>query len=287
MNIMSHILTIDVEDWFHILDNEETSTEDHWKRFPSRLEDGLERILDSFNAKNVKGTFFILGWIARRHPDAIREIVRRGHEIGSHSDMHQLVYKQSPEQFEDDLRRSLDSIAEATNICPTIYRAPGFSITDTCAWAFDILAEHGIAQDCSIFPAPRSHGGMPRFPTGTPCLLQAPGGSQLQCFPVNLRSFAGYRFIFSGGGYFRLIPLSILRRWYRESEYSMTYFHPRDFDPGQPIIPGLSLARRMKSYVGLSRALEKLENLLDEVEFVTISQAVNMIDWNKVTKIRL
>ena len=280
------ILTVDVEDWFHILDNDATQTEADWARFPSRLEQGVGRLLDLFDRHGQKATCFILGWVARNYPDVTTEIHRRGHEIATHSDMHQLVYDQSPEAFEADLIASLDAIEAATGVRPTAYRAPGFSLVQSTAWAFDILARNGIRTDCSVFPAPRAHGGIPGFPEAGPCLLETPSGAELRAFPINLGRFGPKRFVFSGGGYFRLAPGTLLRRWFRKSDYVMTYFHPRDFDPDQPVVPGLSRARRFKSYVGLGGALQKLDTLLQEHRFMTLADAEAQVDWRAAPLVR-
>ncbi|MGH1454586.1 MAG: polysaccharide deacetylase family protein [Paracoccaceae bacterium] len=281
------VLTVDIEDWFHILDHEETGTEAEWASFPSRIDAGVTRILDAFDRHKVKGTFFILGWIARTAPDAVAEIARRGHEIANHSDMHKLVYTMTPQEFETDLLRANEAIEKATGIVPTAYRAPGFSVTADCAWAFEIMARNGFRLDCSVFPASRSHGGIPHFPLGGPCTLTTPDSQTLRCFPINLKTIAGRRLVYSGGGYFRLAPRGLLRRWFGNDPYVMTYFHPRDFDPDQPLVPGLSAARRFKSYVGLRGALPKLETLISENEFVTLGAAEAATDWQAVPAVRV
>lgn len=281
------ILSVDVEDWFHILDNSSTETEVQWSRFPGRLEEGLLRILDTFDRHNNKATFFVLGWIARKYPDMVAEIVRRGHEIATHSDMHQLVYTQSPIEFEDDLKRSLDSIEFASGCRPTAYRAPGFSVTETSTWVFEVLARNGIQIDCSVFPASRSHGGFPMFPADGPCIIETADGQTLRAFPISFGNILGRRVVFSGGGYFRLFPLLFLKRWFEQSNYIMTYFHPRDFDPNQPLISGLSVARRFKSYVGLRSALQKLEMLLECIEFIPLRDAIGMVNWWDVERFKI
>jgi peptidoglycan-N-acetylglucosamine deacetylase len=281
------ILTVDVEDWFHILDNAETATESEWVNFPHRLESGLMRILDVFDWHQQKATFFVVGWIARKYPDAVAEITRRGHEIACHSDLHQLVYKQNPLEFEDDLKRSLDTIEAATNYRPTAYRAPGFSITEDSTWAFDILARNGIDTDCSVFPARRCHGGLPMFSSGKPCRLETIEGRMLRIFPIGFQNIFGSRLVFSGGGYFRLTPKMLLKHWFDKADYAMAYFHPRDFDPYQPQIPGLSSIQRFKSYVGLKTALSKLESVMEFTQFIPLREAAERVDWNKTQKVTI
>lgn len=282
-----HILTFDIEDWFHILDNPCTVDIEQWNSFPSRIESGVAQLLNLCDRIGVKATFFILGWVAETAPEIVAEIARRGHEIACHSYRHQLVYSQTPDDFERDLLMALDHIEAATGKRPTAYRAPGFSINAESTWAFDILARNGIEIDASVFPAPRAHGGLPGFPVGKPCLLELASGQQLKIFPMSYGMVLGRRLIFSGGGYFRLLPYSALKLGFNRSDYVMTYFHPRDFDPDQPIIPGLSWVRRFKSYVGLSTSLSRLERLAGKTDFICIDDAINKTDWAAVPKLAL
>lgn len=277
------ILTIDVEDWFHILDNPSTMTEENWSAFPARVEQETQRLLDLLDLHGQKATFFILGYVARNHPSLVREIARKGHEMATHSDMHQLVYNQGPEEFERDLVTSIEALEKAGSGHIRAYRAPGFSITEEAAsWAFDILIRNGIEVDCSVFPARRAHGGMPCFPAGSPCLIETCSGELLRSFPMSLGRLGPKTLVFSGGGYFRMTPKPLLISLFGRADYTMTYFHPRDFDPEQPVAPGLSLARRFKSYVGLKGAFDKLDTLLGRYEFMTLGEAEVQVDWNAV-----
>ncbi|MCP3972692.1 MAG: DUF3473 domain-containing protein [Rhodobacteraceae bacterium] len=273
------ILSVDLEDWFHILDNPETMTEENWRQFPSRVVMVTEKLLELLDAQSQKATFFILGYIARNHPELVQEVARRGHEIATHSDMHQLVYAQTPNAFEADLVASLEAITQACGTTPRAYRAPGFSITQEATWAFDIMARNGIEVDASLFPARRAHGGLPGFPEAGPCQIQTQSGQILRAFPMSVGKLGPANIVFSGGGYFRLTPRPLLNRLFQAQDYVMTYFHPRDFDPDQPMIPGLTLARRFKSYVGLRGAFAKLEGLLTRMDFITMGTAEDRVDW--------
>jgi polysaccharide deacetylase family protein (PEP-CTERM system associated) len=281
------ILTFDVEDWFHILDNMETKGVDQWKNFPSRIDAGVERLLDFCDQSNIKATFFILGWIAESAPEIVAEISRRGHEVGCHSYTHQLVYQQSPENFQYDLLKALDLIEKAAGERPNSYRAPGFSITQSCIWAFDILAENGITVDCSVFPASRAHGGMPGFSIAEPFILRTSSGHILKSFPMTYYKLLELKLPFSGGGYFRLLPYALLNQLFKKSGYVMTYFHPRDFDLDQPEVPGLSSIRRFKSYVGIRTALNKLEKIAFTNNFISVHEAINLIDWDHAPEIKV
>ena len=205
----------------------------------------------------------------------------RGHELACHS----LPSARLPSRgrIRADLDLATNAIYKAGGVRPRAYRAPGFSITASEMWAFSILAKYGYTADCSIFPARRAHGGMPNLRLHTPFRLINADGSQLISFPMNTKCVLNREFVFSGGGYFRLLPLEVLRSLFRADDYIMTYFHPRDFDPSQPIVPGLSLARKFKSYVGLSRSKEKLKELLLEFDFNTVHEAMSDIQSNDQT----
>jgi polysaccharide deacetylase family protein (PEP-CTERM system associated) len=280
------ILTIDLEDWFHILAHEETSGPVHWEKFESRIERNTGWLLEQLSFYNQPATFFCLGWIARKYPRLIKKISEAGYEIACHSMNHQLVYNQSPEEFRKDLLESMDVLQQQTGKKILSYRAPGFSVSEKTKWVFEILAETGVENDCSIFPAERNHGGYKNFPIVNPCLL-AVNGMQLREFPMSLATVAGKKIIYSGGGYFRMLPYPFIKSFIGKSDYVMTYFHPRDFDAAQPVIESLPLKRKFMSYVGLKSSQRKFQKLMDEFEFISVEKAALKIDWNKVQKVQL
>lgn len=280
------ILTFDIEDWFHILDNSQTKGVREWSNFESRIHMNMEKIFDIIEKSDTSATFFIVGWIAEKYPEIINEIVRRGYEIGSHTHLHQLVYEQDPKTFKKDVEKSIKVLEDCSGKKITSFRAPGFSITNKNKWAFEILYELGIEKDLSVFPAGRAHGGMPSYRKSIPSILKY-NGIKLKEFPINTYSFLGKPIIFSGGGYFRLFPYKFINTWTKKSEYVMTYFHPRDFDYKQPLIPGLSLARKFKSYVGLKYTRIKLEKWLTDFKFIDIETADKIIDWDSVPHVNL
>jgi len=282
-----NILTFDIEEWFHILDHSSTKTEKEWLNFEYRLESNMDRILKLLDNKNQKATFFVLGWVARKFPNVLKKIDEMGYEIASHSDMHQLAYEQNRDEFRNDLRKSIHSIEDTIGKKVRIYRAPGFSIKADNQWVFDVLVENGIEIDCSIFPTKRAHGGFEDYGYAKPSLVILPNGKKIKEFPINLMNFGITRFIFSGGGYFRILPYFVIKQMFKNSDYVMSYFHPRDFDKGQPVIEDLSYLRRFKAYCGINGAFKKLEALIDDFDFIDIAQADKSIDWNLAKKIRL
>ena len=265
-------LTFDIEDWFHILDNPLTKRPEQWETFPKRVDIGLDKILELCSKHKCTGIFFCLGWVADKYPELILKIHNAGHLIGSHGYAHQLIYEQSREAFKNDILKSIDSITTITKEPIKVYRAPGFSITKDCLWAFDVLAECGIHYDFSVFPATRSHGGLKLLPYSKPYKIITREGHELIEFPINIKTFFFTPFVFSGGGYFRITPLLLLNRLFRNEKYIMTYFHPRDFDPVQPIIPGLNTIRKFKSYYGLTRTYDKLSALMEFHKFDDFNQ---------------
>lgn len=282
----SRILTVDLEEWFHLLDHDATRTEAEWEKFEVRIYENTGRLLRLLEETGSSATFFVIGWIARTYPDLVKRIAEK-YPVGSHTENHQLIWQQTPEQFREDLRSSIHRLEDITGKRVDAFRAPGFSIRPSEAWAFEILAEEGIAVDSSIFPAHASHGGWPGFPSEKPVLVQGDGFT-IKEFPITMKRFAGRSFVFSGGGYFRLCPYPLLRRWTREHpDYSISYIHPRDLDPGQPMVPGLSLVRQFKSYYGLAGAEDKLRRYLTEFPSVDLRSAEQSVDWTRTEVIAL
>ena len=263
-------LTFDIEDWFHILDHPATGDPATWDTFESRIDHGVGLILDLLDKHELKGTFFCLGWIAEKHPHIIKRIDKAGHHIGTHSYYHKLAYEQTEKEYRTDLSDSIKVITDLTGREIDAYRAPGFSIKESNLWAFDVMAEEGIKYDSSVFPANRAHGGLPQFTTDQPCKIITKKGYVIIELPMNTASLFGQKFVFSGGGYFRVLPKWYLKKLFKTQDYVMTYFHPRDFDTGQPMIPGLSAIRKFKSYYGIASCQNKLTNIINSVNISDI-----------------
>jgi polysaccharide deacetylase family protein (PEP-CTERM system associated) len=271
MSQVKHLLSIDLEDWFHLLDNDETATPEQWQTFPSRIEQNTAKLLELFKRHDTKATFFVLGWIAEKYPELIQKIQMQGHEIGCHSYAHPLIYNMTEAEFEKDLVKALTILKKITGSEIKSYRAPGFSITKDCLWAFDILTKHGITHDSSVFPTSRAHGGLSGYPE-KPYIMKTKYGD-LKEFPISLSKILHKKVVFAGGGYFRLFPL-----WYLQSQFKkftnnntpvITYLHPRDIDSDQPRLK-LSKVRMFKTYIGLNKTISKLDQLLTKYSFTKI-----------------
>jgi peptidoglycan-N-acetylglucosamine deacetylase len=280
------ILTFDIEEWFHLLDRESSESISRWSSYEIRIHKNMERIFTVLELHNVSATFFCLGWVAKNYPEIIREIKSRGYEVGSHAMMHQAVYDQGPKTFKRDVEQSIKLLEDLTGEKIRYFRAPLFSINEKTKWAFEILKDLGIEVDCSIFPAPHTEGGYASYTDPVPSLIRH-NGIELKELPINSKNILGKSIIYSGGGYFRLLPYPVIRRWSGNSDYVMTYFHPRDFDPDQPRIKALSAKKKFRSYFGLNGALNKLHKLLDDFEFVDCKTAIGKIDWDNVPKVNL
>ena len=186
-----HCLTVDLEDWFHFLDIDENIDVAGWDSYETYVVSMTTELLSFFDAYDQKATFFVLGWVADRFPELIRDVLWHGHEIACHSYGHPLVYGLSPTDFERDLVKALDKIEAACGLRPTAYRAPGFSITADCLWAFDILRKNGIVTDSSIFPANRAHGGFDGAPV-RPFIIETAYGDIVE-LPISCVNFMGIK----------------------------------------------------------------------------------------------
>jgi len=280
------ILTFDIEDWFHFLDNKSTKNAKQWIGLKPRVRQTTFNILEFLEKHNQKATFFILGWIADQHPGLVKEIADAGHEIGLHSFGHQLIWQQTQDEFREDLLMNISILENQLGFKVEKYRAPGFSLKLKTLWAFDVLAEVGITTDASIFPSLHAHGGIPSFPGNVPCLIEH-NGHTLKEFPINYKCLFGVRTVFTGGGYFRLWPYKSISYFTQKSPYIMSYFHPHDFDIDQPILNGLSPFRKFRAYYGLRDAQPKLERWINEYPFTDLQTADKTIDWSNAPIIKL
>ena len=216
------ILTFDIEEWFHILDNKSTKTETNWNTYEERINRNMDKVFQFLKINNLKATFFVVGWIAEKYPHIIKKIDSLNFEIGSHTYYHQLMYEQSRREVSVDLKKSIDVIEQIIGKKVKYFRAPGFSITEKNKWAFEILINNGITHDCSVFPASRAHGGIPSYKLAIPSRLLY-NGLELQEFPINTTTILFNDWIYSGGGYFRLTPYNLIK-YYPKSDYITLIF---------------------------------------------------------------
>lgn len=266
------IFTVDVEDWFHILDLPAAPETESWDALPSRVEMNFLRLLDLIEGGGARATCFFLGWVARRFPHLVRAAADRGHEVASHSYAHRLVYTMTPAEFFRDALLARHVIEDAAGLPVSGYRAPGFSFTGRTPWFFEKLAEAGYVYDSSVFPARRNHGGFPGAELG-PSRIATPAGELIE-FPVSVAPLPGVRLCLFGGGYLRLFPLALITcmadRVLASGRPLVFYLHPREIDPEQPRL-GMPLARRFRCYVNLAGTERKLRALLRRYRFSTFA----------------
>ena len=270
-----HIMTVDVEDYFMVEAFSGSVRMDSWDNWPSRVVNNTRKILDLFDRHEVKGTFFIVGWVAEKFPSLVQEIHRRGHELACHSYWHRTVYSLTPDEFRQDTHSAVRAIEDAAGVKVQGYRAPSWSITKSCLWALDVLAEEGFTYDSSIYPIRHDLYGVPgaqRFPYAITCK----NGKSLREFPPTTVRILGQNIPAAGGGYLRIFPISytnwVFRKFEREyGERVVVYVHPWELDPEQPRI-SKSLKSTVRHYTGLSSTADKLEKLLAKYTFGTYSQ---------------
>jgi polysaccharide deacetylase family protein (PEP-CTERM system associated) len=274
---MLNVLTIDVEDYFSVEAFRPFIRYEDWDGHDIRVDIGLRKILDLLERYEVTATFFVLGWMADRRPDVVRDLHRRGHEIACHGYRHQMIHEQSPETFREDVRRAKATLEDLINEPVVGYRAPTFSITRKTLWALSVLAEEGYQYDSSIYPILHDRYGIPSHPR-VPHWIDLPYGRRILELPLPTSAVAGRRIPFGGGGYLRIYPLWLTKWLLRqlnagEGRPAVVYVHPWELDPDQPRQP-VSVLGRLRHYYNLEQTHARLEALLREFRFGPVREIV-------------
>ena len=279
VGVVRNVFSVDLEDWYQGLEIDM----DQWNHYPSRIETGLEVLLELLDQAGVRATFFVLGWQAERSPHLVPRIAALGHEIASHGYSHRFVYRQGPEQFRNELRRSKQVLEDQSGAPVLGYRAPFFSITKDALWALDILLEEGIVYDSSVFPTHNYRYGMPEA-VRQPSWMRTPSGGRMFEVPLSTvrvpgpESAFGVNVPLGGGGYFRLYPYSLTRALGRhllqnESHGLVFYVHPWEFDTAQPRVRVPRQLAGFTHYHRLDSTAEKTRQLLADFAFVPMREA--------------
>ncbi len=267
------IITVDVEEWFHGHNYLDRVPPQQWEAQESRVEQGAALALDLLDRHGVKATFFVLGWTAERHPEVVREIIRRGHEIGCHSYSHPVIYEMSREEFRADCQRALEALAGCGAGRVRGFRAPSFSITPPVHHYLGVLQELGFSYDSSIFPVRHPRYGQPGSPR-RPFRLDKDPDSLIE-IPMPTWRFLGQNVPYSGGGYLRLLPwpaFRILRGLARRQGVPcITYLHPWELDDFKPQV-GLNAATAVRSTGGQDSMPRKLARILAGGSFLTMAE---------------
>jgi polysaccharide deacetylase family protein (PEP-CTERM system associated) len=277
--VIRNALTIDVEDYFQVAALAEAVDRKDWSSMEYRVEKNTDQLLELLDRKDLRATFFTLGWVAERSPELVRRIQKAGHEVASHGYSHQLVYSQTPDVFREETRKSKAILEDITGQPITGYRAASYSITAQSRWALDILCEEGFEWDSSIFPVHHDRYGMPGTPH-EPYRLKAPSGGELLEFPLSTCPIGSYRLPIAGGGYFRLYPYW-LSRWglgkiNRAGQPFIFYLHPWEVDPGQPRLK-VSALSKFRHYNNLDKCMKRLNKLTDDFRFGTVSDVLSEV----------
>jgi polysaccharide deacetylase family protein (PEP-CTERM system associated) len=271
-------MSVDVEDYFQVSAFDRVVSRASWGERESRVAANTRRLLQLFDRAGVRATFFVLGWVAERAPDLVREIAAAGHEIACHGYHHQLLYTLTPKQFREDVREARLALEQIAG-CPVVgFRAPSYSVTSSTLWALDILVEEGYLYDASIFPVHHDRYGIPDAPRH-PHMMKRRTGTLLE-IPASTVRLGGVNLPIAGGGYFRLLPYAWTRWGIHhvnrvEREPVIFYLHPWEIDPEQPRLP-VGRATRMRHYGGLAGTAGRLERLLGDFKFDSIESAFHL-----------
>ena len=274
---VSNALTVDVEDYFHVAALEQSISRDRWDSQESRVVANTEKLLNMFEQSNVLATFFVLGWVAERHPQLVERIAAAGHEVACHGYSHRLVYEQTPEEFYAETRRAKEVLEDITGSRVRGYRAASYSIVKSSLWALDCLAELDFEYDSSIFPVRHDRYGIPDAKR-VPHEMTLSGGKSIVEWPMATAQILGCRLPVAGGGYFRLFPYQ-LTRWglssinKHERRPFIFYLHPWEVDPDQPRIQASWLSR-FRHYTNLDKCEGRLRRLLEEFGFSTVQDVL-------------
>lgn len=267
------MISFDIEDWFHCENFKAFIPRDTWSEMESRVERNTNIILGMLAKHDCLATFFVLGWVAERFPGLVKTIASQGHEIASHGYSHEIIYKQSPADFREDIRKAKTLLEDAAGARVLGYRAPTFSIVD---WALAILREEGYEYDSSLFPVTfhDRYGSLKGVEISGVTLLE----SGITEVPLPIFNFASLKVPWAGGGYFRLLPYKIysygLRQILKTDKHFVFYFHPHELDIEQPEIKDLGALTNFRQRVGISTAKDKLAALLTDYKFTPIAKGL-------------
>ncbi len=283
-----NILSFDIEEWFI----KKTYFGGRPERYAT-FDHCLEMILDLLDERQFQATFFVVGMMAKEFPEVVKRIQQRGHEIGCHSNIHMWINKMSCDEMLEDTRVAIDNLEQCIGYKVKSYRAPAFSIGNNNKWAFDILAQCGIENDSSVFPASMELGGFQGFGYQQPTLIKTQSGS-IKEYPIALAHLWGKEIAFSGGGYFRLFPLWFVKRQMSKNDYNICYFHIDDLVPSNKKMMSRKefesyykesatvinrCKRHFKSNIGKGTAFDRMCSLIRSHNFLSIAQAQELIDW--------
>lgn len=268
-------MSVDVEDYFQVWAFSSVIDRASWDRYELRVEGVTRRILDLFDRRGAKATFFTLGWVAERAPALVRDIVARGHELASHGYDHTKVFDQTPDEFRADIIRTKRILEDLGGAGVSGFRAAGFSIDSRTPWAHDILGETGHLYSSSSHPIRHDHYGDPKAPRSS-----HRAGAILEA-PVATTEIFGRRISCAGGGWFRAAPYlmtaPLIRRASRTIDGpTIFYFHPWEIDADQPRVASAPAKSKFRHYLNLAKMERKLDRLLTDFSWGRIDDALGL-----------
>ena len=268
--MIRNAFTVDLEDWYQGIEMPYSS----WGQYEKRVEIGLDRLLQLLSDSNTKATFFTLGWIAEKYPHIIKKLQALGHEMASHGYTHEKVYNLTPEAFRQEIRNTKKRIEDLTGAAINAYRAPFFSITTACLWAFEILRQEGYTIDCSVSPVKTWRYGINSAPDH---IFKISDVDMIE-FPVTTFNVLGKRLAL-GGAYFRLFPYAISQHNYKKKvkrdDYSMFFIHPWEYDHAHPYEEKMEMKARFTHYTNLKKTYRNTEKLLRQIPFGTVAESIH------------
>jgi polysaccharide deacetylase family protein (PEP-CTERM system associated) len=269
-------LTVDVEEYYHAEVFSGIVDRAARKMYPPHVERNTMELIRLFNECNVRGTYFILGTVAKKHPGLIRAILESGNEIASHGNDHRMITKMSQSEFREDIRRSKQTLEDIAGTAVLGYRAPTFSIVEKTEWAYEILLNEGFRYSSSVFPIHHDRYGWPEFGV-LPRKMAVCGDRWIWEIPLSVERVGFLNVPFGGGGYLRLFPMFLtkyfFRRLLRVGRPAIVYVHPWEIDRQHPRI-AMPLLKRMRHYVGIPGMHEKVRNLLRSFRFERLDEFI-------------
>ncbi|MCY9664235.1 DUF3473 domain-containing protein [Paenibacillus alginolyticus] len=269
---MLNALTVDVEDWY--MTSDFNFPQEKWGGFEDRVVTSTMNLLELFDRYEVKGTFFVLGCVAKRHPYLVEEIDRRGHEVASHGYWHRMLTTLSANEFREDLRASKEILERIVKKPVTLFRAPSWSVAADRYDYLRIMQEEGFTCDSSLQPFHTPLSGVAGAPVEP--FVPIVGGEALELieFPPTVLKLKALTLPFSGGFYLRAMPYQVVRKALKQvnnSRHGMIYIHPWEIDLEQPRMKA-SAFTRLSHYYGMRTTYRKLERLLSEFSFTTLGE---------------
>jgi polysaccharide deacetylase family protein (PEP-CTERM system associated) len=265
-------MTVDVEDYFQVSAFEPYISKTQWNNIPHRVEKNTNQILDLFAEKQIKATFFTLGWIAEQYPDLVKRIINDGHELASHGYEHIRVTEQTPDEFRKDISKSKKILEDLSGQEIKGYRAASYSIVTKNLWALDVLMEEGFSYSSSIYPVKHDLYGIPDAPR---FIYEPIAEENFKEIPITTLRLFNKNYPCGGGGFFRLYPY-VFSKWafkrvnHNEQQSGIFYFHPWEIDPEQPRQEGLSFKTKFRHYLNLGKMEGRIRNLIEDFEWDTM-----------------